>query len=172
MTASRVGPADAAALAARIIERASDRRLTIAVAESLTGGLVTAGLTAVAGASAVLVGGVVAYQTEVKRSLLGVSAELLAEHGPVHADVAMQMATNVRYVFAVGGRPADIGIATTGVAGPGPHDGHPAGTAFVGVAVGADVRVVPLQLSGGRADIRNAVVYESLSATISLLGAG
>lgn len=172
MNASTVGPADAAALAARIIGHASDRGLTIAVAESLTGGLVTAELTAVAGASAVLLGGVVAYRTELKRSMLGVSSELLAAHGPVHPDVATQLAANVRHLLAVDGRAADIGIATTGVAGPGPHDGHPAGTAFVGVAVGADVRVVPLRLSGSRADIRNAVVYESLSATVALLGIG
>ncbi len=163
------GTSDAAGLAAEIIVRASARGLTIAVAESLTGGLVAAELTAVPGASSVLLGGVVAYQTELKRSLLAVPAELLAAHGPVHADVAMQMAANVREVLAVGGRPADIGISTTGVAGPGPHDGHPAGTAFIGIAVGSEVRAIGLAAHGSRSDIRKAVVYESLSAAIARL---
>lgn len=164
--------ADAAELASTIIATAAARRLTIAVAESLTGGMVAEALTSVPGASAVVLGGVVAYQTEVKSTLLAVSPELLAVHGPVHRDVAMQMAANVRALLAVAGRPADIGIGTTGVAGAGPHDGHPPGTAFVGVALGSDVRATPLRLSGSRSDIRKGVVYEALLATIAVLDAG
>jgi nicotinamide-nucleotide amidase len=88
--------------------------LTIAVAESLTGGSVVAELVRVPGASAVVRGGVVAYATPLKHSLLGVPAELLAAHGPVHGDVAAAMAQGVRSAAAVHEHPADLGLSTTG----------------------------------------------------------
>jgi nicotinamide-nucleotide amidase len=140
----------------------AERGLTVAVAESLTGGLLVAELIGTPGASAVVTGGVVAYNTAIKHSLLGVDADLLREHGAVHPEVARQMATGVRAAMAVDGRPADIGISTTGVAGPAPQDGQPVGTVFVGVAMGVEVRSYPLSLSGDREHIRNAVVSESL----------
>lgn len=112
------------------------RGLTIAVAESLTGGLLLAELVAVPGASDVLRGGVVAYATELKARLLGVDAALLEANGPVDPDVAVQMARGARLRLGPGGLPASIGLSTTGVAGPGPQDGHPAGTVFVGISVG------------------------------------
>ena len=163
--------ADAAPSSARLLDVLRTRSLTIAVAESLTGGLLVAELISNAGASDVVNGGVAAYQTALKHSLLGVSAEVLAAHGAVHPDVAMQMAVGVRRHLSVGDRPADVGIATTGVAGPGAQDGHAAGTAFVGIAVGADVRFVPLALSGSRSDIRNRVVSESIAAVLDILEA-
>lgn len=155
--------------AEEIVAALVGRRLTIAVAESLTGGLLIAELVAVPGASEVVRGGVVAYATELKHSLLGVAADVLDAHGPVHPDVAMQMAEGVRSLTAVGGAPADIGISTTGVAGPGQQDGHQAGTVFIGIAWGEDVRVVSLELGGDREGIRRAVVSESLSALRMML---
>jgi nicotinamide-nucleotide amidase len=137
-------------------------RLTIAVAESLTGGLLVADLISVPGASAVVRGGIVAYDTALKHSLLGVDAALLAEHGAVHPVVAAQMARGVRDRLAVGGVPASIGISTTGVAGPDPQDGQPVGTVFVGIAVGGDTSILSLALEGSRSAIRRTVVYESL----------
>ncbi len=151
-------------LAAQLIADLTERRLTVAVAESLTGGLLLAELISVPGASNVVRGGVVAYATELKHTLLGVSADLLALHGAVHPDVASQMAAGVRELIAVDGKSADIGISTTGVAGPGAQDGHPPGTAYVGIAIGSDVRVVGFELSGTRGAIRKRVVSESLSA--------
>ncbi|MFP7760090.1 CinA family protein [Marisediminicola sp. LYQ85] len=156
-------------IADTVVARLAERHLTIAVAESLTAGLVTAELASVAGASEVLLGSVTAYSTDIKHSVLDVSADLLALHGPVHPDVAMQMAANVRAVLARRGVPADVGISTTGVAGPGPHDGHPAGTVFVGIAVGGDVRAVALQLSGDRGAVRSGVVSELLTSLASRL---
>ena len=150
-------------VAADVVALLIQRELTIAVAESLTGGLLVAELVAVAGASAVVRGGVIAYATPLKHSLLGVSAQLLSEHGPVHPDVAGQMAQGARLLLTVDGVPADIGVSTTGVAGPGAHDGHPAGTVFIGVAVLEDVRVLRLSLAGDRDAIRKAVVSESLA---------
>jgi nicotinamide-nucleotide amidase len=164
--------ADAAAhaLATTLVARLTQRGLTIAVAESLTGGLLVAALIRVPGASLTVVGGVVAYSTALKHSVLGVDATLLAQHGPVHPLVAEQMATGVRDRLAVDGRPADIGLATTGVAGPGPQDGHPAGTVYLGYALGERVGSIRLTLSGDRDTIRNASVYESLVQLEQLLG--
>ncbi|ROS48538.1 CinA family protein [Frigoribacterium sp. PhB24] len=150
-------------LAADVVAELTYRRLTIAVAESLTGGALVSELVSVPGASAVVRGGVVAYQTELKHTLLGVDAGLLARHGPVHRDVATSMATGVRDRLAVDGQAADIGLATTGVAGPDPQGGHEPGTVFVGLAVPGEVRVVELSLSGDRRAIRNGTVSESLA---------
>ena len=94
--------------------------------------------------------------------MLGVDASLLAEHGPVHPEVARQMADRVRTALAVNGVPADIGLSTTGVAGPGPQDGHPAGTVYLGFAIGEDVSSLKLELGGDRAAIREKTVSESL----------
>ncbi|MHC0428804.1 CinA family protein [Streptomyces sp. O3] len=102
---------------------------TLAVAESLTGGLVAAELTGVAGASRCFRGSVTAYATELKGRLLGVDGTLLAERGAVDPEVARQMAEGVRRALG-----ADWGIATTGVAGPEPQDGQPVGTVYVAVA--------------------------------------
>lgn len=150
-------------LATELVAELTERGLTVAVAESLTGGLLVAELISVPGASKVVTGGVVAYSTELKHTLLGVPAGLLARHGPVDPDVAIEMAARVRELLAVDGVPADIGLATTGVAGPGSQDGHPAGTAFIAVAIGGDARAVGLELGGTRDDIRKRVVSESLS---------
>ncbi|MBG6053956.1 nicotinamide-nucleotide amidase [Salinibacterium sp. CAN_S4] len=160
---------DAAALSARIIGLLTARHQTIAVAESLTGGLLVAELIRTPGASAVVSGGVVAYNTELKHTVLGVNAEILALHGAVHPDVAAQMAVGVRLHLAVAGLPAHIGISTTGVAGPDPQDGQAVGTVYLGFAIGSDVRTRHLQLSGGREAIREAVVYESLRELEALL---
>nr|WP_246242234.1 CinA family protein [Flexivirga aerilata] len=131
---------------------------TVAVAESLTGGLVTAALTAVPGASAVVRGGVTSYATQVKASVLGVDDFLLRAGGAVQADVARQMAHGVRRLMG-----ATHGLATTGVAGPEPQDGAPVGRVFVAVAW-EDAPGVPvdevrmLDLRGDREQIRAAAV--------------
>jgi nicotinamide-nucleotide amidase len=157
-------------LAQDIIAELVRRELTIAVAESLTGGLLVAELISVPGASRVVRGGVVAYDTALKHSLLGVDADLLAEHGAVHPDVARQMAVGVRERLQVGGVAASIGLSTTGVAGPDPQDGQPVGTVFVGIALGDLVTVLDLRLEGSREAIRRAVVSESLVRLKGMLG--
>lgn len=159
-------PADPAAA---VIAELTRRGLRIAVAESLTGGLVVAELTRIPGASVVVNGGVVAYDTGVKHTVLGVSAELLAREGAVHPEVARQMADRVRGVLAVDGRPADLGLATTGVAGPDPQDGRPVGTVFIGIANGDEVEAIALDLSGDRAEIRAATVRAAIGALLERL---
>lgn len=158
-----------ASIAAQIIEVLAARHYTIAVAESLTGGLLAAELIAVPGASAVVNGGVVAYNTELKHTVLGVDAQVLAAHGAVHPDVAVQMAVGVRDALAVAGESAYIGISTTGVAGPDTQDGHAVGTVFLGFAIGSDVRFRELSLTGSREDIRTAAVSESLTELLELI---
>lgn len=151
-----------AEVAAEVVTLLIERGLTIAVAESLTGGLLVAELIGVPGASATVFGGVIAYNTALKHSVIGVDAGLLAQHGPVHPAVARQMADRVRTTLAVDGEPADIGLSTTGVAGPGPQDGHSAGTVYLGFAIGDDVSSLRLELGGDRAAIRDETVSESL----------
>lgn len=153
----------------RLIAELTRRQLRIAVAESLTGGLVVAELTRIPGASLVVSGGVVAYDTAIKRSILGVSAELLAREGAVDPDVARQMATGVRSALAVEGRAADVGIATTGVAGPAEQDGKRAGTVYLGIALGDVVESIALELPGDRAEIRTATVRAAIDAVLSRL---
>lgn len=155
--------------AADIIAMLARRGQRIAVAESLTGGLLVAELIAVPGASAVVVGGVVAYSTELKHSVLGVDAGALAEHGAVHPDVAAQMATGVRTALALSSGEPQIGISTTGVAGPDSQDGQAVGTVYLGFAVGGDVTVTRLDLTGSRGEIRSAAVSESLRELTRLL---
>ncbi|MFG2432381.1 CinA family protein [Streptomyces sp. NPDC048590] len=147
--------------AAQVLLRLQGRGETLAVAESLTGGLVAAELTSVPGASQVFRGSVTAYATPLKRDVLGVDGTLLAERGAVDPEVAQAMATGVRRVLS-----ADWGIATTGVAGPGAQDGKPVGTVFIAVAgPGGTEKVAELRLNGGRADIRK----ESVRGLLELL---
>lgn len=157
--------------AARLIAELTRRGLRIAVAESLTGGLVVAELTRIPGASLVVNGGVVAYDSAVKQSLLGVSPELVAREGVVHPEVARQMAEGVRRALAIDGRRADIGVSTTGVAGPAEQDGKAPGTVFIGVAIGDDVEAVSLELHGDRSEIREQTVRHALDAVLLRLGA-
>lgn len=152
----------------RLLERSGR---TLAVAESLTGGLLVDAFVRVPGASAVLVGGVVAYDTALKHEVLGVDADLLAAEGPVHPEVARQMASGVRRALAVRGREADVGVSTTGVAGPGAQDGHEAGTVHVGTAVGGVVRAVDARLAGDRAAVRTATVELALASLLAALRA-
>ena len=156
------GPGSAAAGA---LEMLAGRGQSLAVAESLTGGLVAGTLTAVPGASRVVRGSVTAYATEVKREVLGVDGALLAARGAVDGEVARQMASGARRVLG-----ADWGLATTGVAGPDPQDGHPVGTVFVAVqgpdGAGAVRR---LSLAGDRDRIRQDTIRAVLALLLSEL---
>jgi len=154
---------------ARLIAELTRRNLRIAVAESLTGGLVVAELTRIPGASLAVSGGIVAYDTQLKHSILGVSAELLASEGAVHPEVARQMADGVRRALAIDGRPADVGIATTGVAGPTMQDGRAPGTVYLGIALGEVIESVALELPGDRAGVRAATVLAAVDAVLALL---
>ena len=137
------------------------RGIKLATAESLTGGELGALISAIPGASKTYVGGVVSYATEVKVDVLGVDQKTVDTVGVVSEECAAQMATGVRDLLK-----ADIGVSTTGVAGPQPQEDKPVGLAYVGVAHGDDVRVKEVNAEGSRWDIRRAVV----SAAMDLLG--
>jgi nicotinamide-nucleotide amidase len=158
------GTASSEQLAQEAIERLTAAGQTLAVAESLTGGLVAAALTTVAGSSAAFRGGIVAYATELKTALLGVPADLLAAHGPVYDEVAEAMALGVRDRLG-----AAYGLGTTGVAGPGPADGHPAGTVFIAVAGRLGSQTQGLSLGGDRYEVRAQTVQSALSLLVRAL---
>lgn len=148
--------------AARVLELLNRAGRTLAVAESLTGGMLAAAIVEVPGASSAFRGGIVAYATELKSALLDVDPALLAARGPVDPEVASQMAAGVRRRMG-----ADVGASTTGVAGPDPQDGQAPGTVYVAVDVlGGPSRVVALVLPGDRGDVRSATVR----AALDLLG--
>jgi len=159
-------------LTAALIAELTAAHLSIAVAESLTGGLLVAELVRVPGASAVVVGGIVAYNTALKHTLLGVDSSVLNVHGPVHPDVAKLMAVGVRTALAVNGERAAIGVSTTGVAGPGPEGGHEAGTVFIGLSKGTGSWAIPLQLSGDRAAVRAETVTRAIESVRELIARG
>ena len=151
-------------LSGEVIQLLVARGDTLAVAESLTGGMLAAALTAVPGASAAFRGAVVAYATDLKAALLGVPSELLDRHGAVHPSVAAAMAEGARRRLG-----AAVAAATTGVAGPDPADGQPVGTVHIAVSTGRGTTVRSLALSGDRSQIRAATVERSLGLLVSVL---
>jgi PncC family amidohydrolase len=137
----------------------SRAQLTIATAESMTGGALAEALVAVPGASEWLAGGVIAYMSRVKYSLLGV------RKGPVVCeDAARQMAVSVARLLGT-----DVGVSTTGVAGPEPMEDQPVGTLFVGVSVRGHVVARHCKLDGDPSEIRTRAVREALELTTRAL---
>lgn len=157
-------PAAGRTAAQAVVEAFIERKATAATAESLTAGMVAAALASVPGASGMLRGGVVSYASEVKAEVLGVSPELLASAGSVDAEVARQMAAGARRVCR-----ADYAVATTGAAGPEPHDGKPVGTVFIGVAGPHGTAVTGHVFDGDRAAIRRAATQAALEALLEAL---
>jgi nicotinamide-nucleotide amidase len=158
-------PQAASDTAAQVLRLLGSRGATVAVAESLTGGLLGAALTSVPGASAAFRGGVVSYATDLKASLLGVDPALLAAEGAVHPDVALQMAAGVRRACG-----AAYGLSTTGVAGPQPQDGQAVGTVHVAVAGPEGSRVAGAVFPGDRDAVRRAAVEAALALLADVLG--
>jgi nicotinamide-nucleotide amidase len=157
------GP-DARELATEILRLLTASGMTVAAAESLTGGLVAGALTDIPGSSVAFRGGVVAYAPELKAEILGVDPEMLAAHGPVYAPVAAAMADGVRKLLG-----ATVGVATTGVAGPGPADGWPAGTVHIAVSLADDTVVRTMALAGNRDEVRRLTVERVLGLLLGRL---
>ena len=151
-------PGSLVVLAERLQGVCLGRGLTVALAESCTGGLVAAAITDVAGSSGYFLGGVVAYANRAKEGLLGVPAPALAAHGAVSAQVAKAMAQGTRSRFG-----ADIAAAITGIAGPdGGSAEKPVGLVYVGLARDGAVEVRRLQLAGDRPAIREGAARAAL----------
>jgi len=153
---------DVAETAAALHLALAHRGETVGCAESLTGGELAALLSATPGASATFVGGVVSYATEVKRKVLGVSAERL-----VSPDCAVQMATGLRSLLGV-----DWALSTTGVAGPDTQEEQAVGTVYVGLAGPHDVRAAALFLDGDRGAIRSATCAGALDLLLAEVSDG
>jgi PncC family amidohydrolase len=140
------------------------RGWTVAVAESCTGGLLGAALTAVPGSSRYVRGGVIAYDNTVKTQLLGVDAGLLDSHGAVSEEVATAMAQGARRRLE-----ADVGVGITGVAGPGTEEGgKPAGLVYITVVSPTGERVVRLADDLGREGNRAGAVAAALRLLVEL----
>jgi nicotinamide-nucleotide amidase len=145
-----------------LLEALRERGATLACAESLTGGLLCATLVAAPGASDVVRGAVVAYAVDLKATLLGVDEQVLTRHGAVSEATARAMAMGVAARLR-----ATYGLATTGVAGPDPSEGKPAGTVHVAVSgPGLDAHA-ELCLTGDRQAVRE----QAVAAVVALLGA-
>lgn len=151
-------------LAAQTVRQALESGRTVATAESLTAGMVSAVLADTPGASGMLQGGVVAYQNSVKDAVLHVPADLLARAGSVDPDVARAMADGARTVLG-----ADVGVSTTGVAGPEAHDGKPVGRVYIGIATAAGTAGFEYSFTGSRPDIRAAACAAALERLLEAL---
>ena len=164
---SLISVTSAPATAEDVVAQLRKQGKTVATAESLTAGLLSATIATVPGASNVLRGGLVVYATDLKASLAGVSADFLRRHGPVHPEVAAALATG-----AARSCKADFGVGLTGVAGPDPQDGHAVGEVYVGVGTKNPEQTVVAALPAGwwdadardvRASIREAAVALALT---------
>ena len=144
-------------LVVAVLDRLRAREETVATAESLTGGLVCAVLTGVAGSSAVVRGGLIVYSSQLKVQLAGVNGRALYEHGAVHPLIAESLAAGARDRCQ-----ASWGLGLTGVAGPDPQDGVEPGTVYVGLAGASGVTVRPLRVSGDRHAVRSVAVRSAL----------
>lgn len=153
-------------LFADLIEQLKARGLRLAIAESVTGGMLSSSFVSVEGASQVLLGSMVAYQNSVKHRLLGVSLELLDAKGAVSFEVAVSMAEGVRNMFAKSEADLDnlVSISTTGMASAdsGNPKAPPVGLVFVAVQLpGQPAEFMQLSLSGNRDDIRRGAVEQA-----------
>jgi competence/damage-inducible protein CinA-like protein len=148
---------DDADLAAVVLERCRTSGFKLAVAESCTGGLLGERITNVPGSSDVFLGGVIAYDNEIKRNLLGVQAEEIERHGAVSEAVALQMASGVREKLG-----ADVGVSVTGIAGPGGGTTEkPVGLVWIAVHA-AEVKARRFHVGGDRAEIRQRAAQAAL----------
>ena len=146
-----------------ILEILTQRGETICVAESLTGGGLAEALSSLPGSSQIFRGSVTAYQVEIKNSVLKVPLELISEMGTVSEEVAVSMAAGVKDLLG-----SIWSISTTGVAGPGPVDGVPAGTVWVAIE-GPISQTLQLELSGTREIVRNATIAGAIAAFARIL---
>ena len=156
-------PAEILGLAAEVVDSLRARGETLSTAESLTAGAVSSAIVSVAGASDVFVGGVTAYRDEIKISHLSIDPALIQEHTSVSEQVAVAMARG-----AINSFDTTWGIATTGVAGPNPLDGHPVGAVWVAIE-GPICQTIELSLSGERESVRNAATASAIATFARIL---
>ena len=152
--------------ASRLVKAYAEKGLTLGTAESLTGGMIAAEIASVSGASAVLMGGVVAYDPRIKHEVLGVEQDVIDRAGVVSAACAQQMAQGAKRVLGV-----DIAVSATGVAGPtGGTPETPVGTVFIGCAGPEGTRVDECHFEGNRQQVRQQTVQHALHMALAAAG--
>ncbi len=157
-------PEDLVTRAARVVQLFIEKKQTLALAESCTGGLIAACITSVAGSSAVLERGFVTYSNFSKTEEVFVPAELIAQHGAVSAEVASAMAQGACKVAKT-----DVGLSVTGIAGPdGGSDEKPVGLVFLAMATADKIDVRRFKFDGDRGEIRRQAVVKALSMLVSI----
>lgn len=152
-------------LSAQVGTVLAERGLTVATAESCTGGLLSHILTGVSGASQYFIGGVVAYSNAIKESSLNVPQITIQKHGAVSAETARAMAAGIRTNFET-----DFGLSTTGVAGPtGGTPAKPVGLVWIGISTASRTRAYECHFEGDRAMVKSSTVEEVLTVLLNLL---
>ena len=153
---------DSGLLAEKLIEEAALRNVTIALAESCTGGMIAGVLTDVPGASKVFLGSAVTYSNEAKIDILGVDPDIINDHGAVSSHCAEKMAEGAKRIFR-----SEIALSVTGIAGPdGGSAEKPVGTVWFGISSNDATYTLKKQFSGERALIRNSAVKTALEALL------
>lgn len=140
------------------------KNLKLSFAESVTGGLLASSVVDVVGASEVFLGSTVSYSTQSKENILAVSHELVTEKGTVDPEVALAMARGSQKIFS-----SDIALSTTGVAGPGQHEGKDAGTVYVGIVYSNKETVLLCKTTGTRNQIRQNTAVFCISKLLEIL---
>ncbi len=139
-------------------DQLTEKSLTLAVAESCTGGLLSHILTSISGSSQYFLGGLIAYSNEVKIEILDVKEQTILLYGAVSQQTAQEMAENIRRMFK-----ADIGLSTTGIAGPtGGSPTKPVGLVWLGISTQAGTETFEVHFQGGRTQVKIDAVEESL----------
>ena len=151
-------------LAQDVVKSLKRKKMTLATAESITGGGLGAAITSVPGASDVFLGGLITYSDQSKTKFLDIAKRILTKHTAVSEEVAIAMAQSARKQFGT-----DYAIATTGVAGPGKAYGQKAGTVWVAIDSKKGPVTLCLALSGTREDIRHATIQSALAAFTRIL---
>jgi nicotinamide-nucleotide amidase len=151
-------------LAEDVVKRLKRKKMTLATAESITGGGLGAAITSIPGSSLVFLGGLITYSDQSKTKFLDIAKRILTKHTAVSEEVAIAMAQSVRKQFG-----SDYAIATTGVAGPGKAYGQKAGTVWVAIDSKKGPVTLCLALSGTREDIRHATIQSALAAFARIL---
>ncbi len=141
------------------------KKLTMATAESFTGGLFGKRITDIPGSSEYFLGGIVAYSYRAKEKLLKVNKATLMKYGAVSAETAKEMATNIKNILN-----ADIGVSFTGVAGPSLQEGKPVGLAYIGICYFNKILVLEEKFRGERLEIREKSVDFAIAQLINLIG--
>ena len=152
-------------LANRVVEIGKEKGLTVATAESITGGLIGSYITSVPGSSDVFLGGVLSYANSAKEQVLQVSESSLMSFGAVSEQVAKEMAEGARNA-----QNAEVAVSVTGIAGPGGAvPGKPIGTVWIGVSTSSETKAQCHLFKGSRAEIREATASEALKALIDAM---